>query len=1386
MTAETETAARFLIAAGTARYDDDSLRDLDVARDLDRVTEIFEQRGYKRILADLSLNPTAAQLRSAMEEWLVSDQLKDDDILVIYYAGHGVKAKGGHYLMCADSHHDRLVSTALRAQDLVLMVAEAPKNCHVLIVLDTCYAGAGAGDMAALAGQLTAVRPPAARGLWLLAAARAKDEAIDNAFVDGLSEALRHARAGAHQAFIDLSEITGRINFFLQKSYPHQHANCTMVDALDLPPFFPNPDFVPGLPSDELGVDTIRRMRQERQGHFDPRGRGVEDPAEPGSYFTGRTSALAALISWLSASDHDRRARVITGEPGSGKSALLGRLLQLADGTLDAEAMPHPLPPTGCITMHLHVRRRSLEEITADLTTALGLGTASIVRLLQTLAERDTFFTILIDALDEAGAAGDQTEPVRIAHDLLRPLSVIPGVRLIVGTRRGPIPALGAGVRIIDLDKDEYLGPSDIIDYSTALLLTSDDPSSPSPYRNDPVAGMLVARGIAARAGKSFLVARMAARAVIYGQVVVDVSQPGWQDRLPSESSEAFAAYLSRFGNNERRVRRLLAPLAYAEDEGLPWDRIWAPLATALSGEHCSDDDISWLLEHAGDYVVEAAVGDRSVFRLYHEALADYLRDSRRVVESHSRIAETLLDQVPMVPGGHGRDWKQAHSYTRTNLASHAAAANRIYDLLRDPEFLVYAVPSTLLSALREAAGKEDALTVSIYRSSLDRHRDAEPEVRRQMLALDAARYGEFALARTLSEPLPWVVRWATGSQTSPALQFSLSEQGSNGVRALACVVLDERMAVLTARRDGLVRVWDLATGEQRVTLTGHEGGVSSVACVRSGDRALAVTAGRDGTVRVWDIEQGQQLYVLTGHVGSVRAVTCTTLGDQALAISGGSDGTLRTWDLKSGAQRELLAGHTSWVNAVACTHIDRQAVVASASRDGSLRLWDLETGTQRAVLRGHSGGVYAVACTELDGRSVAVTGGDDRSVRVWDLEEERERSVLTGHTAWIRGAACTVVKGHATAVTVADDGTVRMWDLAEGTQRAVLTGHTTWVLTVDCTTLNGRPLAVTGSDDETVRVWDLVAGAEQTTRPGHAGEVKTVACASREGTRLAISGGTDRVVRVWDLETGTPRGILAGHTGGVNAVATLVLDGHATAVTGATDTSVRVWDLPASEQTAVLTGHVEWVEAVACTTVGDRPVAVSGADDRTVRLWDLANSEERAVLTGHTGGVNAIACTTLKGRSLAITGSSDGTIRIWDLEAAQQRAVLTGHTGWVRTVACATLHGRPVALSGGDDRTTRIWDLETCQQLAVLRGHSQAINAVTFFTMREWPMIATGSDDCTVRIWDAAGQRCHSVLALPYPVFTICHTQPLKLIVGAGWELVVYDPASDFVLGPQ
>jgi hypothetical protein len=61
-------------------------------------------------------------------------------------------------------------------------------------------------------------------------------------------------------------------------------------------------------------------------GHWSPKARGVERDAKRGWYFTGRTQVLYDLAAWLAGGHADGRVRVVSGGPGSGKSAVLARL----------------------------------------------------------------------------------------------------------------------------------------------------------------------------------------------------------------------------------------------------------------------------------------------------------------------------------------------------------------------------------------------------------------------------------------------------------------------------------------------------------------------------------------------------------------------------------------------------------------------------------------------------------------------------------------------------------------------------------------------------------------------------------------------------------------------------------------------------------------------------------------------------------------------------------------------------------------------------------------------------------------------------------------------------------------------------------------------------
>jgi WD40 repeat protein len=91
---------------------------------------------------------------------------------------------------------------------------------------------------------------------------------------------------------------------------------------------------------------------------------------------------------------------------------------------------------------------------------------------------------------------------------------------------------------------------------------------------------------------------------------------------------------------------------------------------------------------------------------------------------------------------------------------------------------------------------------------------------------------------------------------------------------------------------DRAVRVWDLRTGAERVTLRGHRDLVSGIAF--SPDGKHLATSSYDRTVRVWNVATGDG-QVLSGHVGPVWAVAWVR-PDQV--VSGSSDGTVRLWTL--------------------------------------------------------------------------------------------------------------------------------------------------------------------------------------------------------------------------------------------------------------------------------------------------------------------------------------------------------------------------------------------------------------------------------------------------------------------------------------------------------
>jgi WD40 repeat protein len=314
-----------------------------------------------------------------------------------------------------------------------------------------------------------------------------------------------------------------------------------------------------------------------------------------------------------------------------------------------------------------------------------------------------------------------------------------------------------------------------------------------------------------------------------------------------------------------------------------------------------------------------------------------------------------------------------------------------------------------------------------------------------------------------------------------------------------------------------MLQVCDLERGERIRNLVGHSGEIRAVAVTPDGQRA--VSGSDDRTVKVWDLERHQLVRAGERHWLGLWAVTVTP--DGKYAISGSEDRTLKVWDLKRGTVIRTLEGHRGLIMTVAVTPDGQRAV--SGSDDGTVKVWDLQRAEVIRSMRAHEGRVWAVAVTP-DGRRV-VSGLGDGTLKLWDLRRGALIRTLEGHSGEI--AAVVVTPDGRRAVAGCFDGALKVWDLRRGVLIRSLKGHTAVVTSVALAP--GGQQVISGSYDGTLKIWDLTNGEVSRTLSG-LGEINTIAV-TPDGQR-AVLGSTDGMMKVLELHSGTVIATFVGEAG--------------------------------------------------------------------------------------------------------------------------------------------------------------------------------------------------------------------------------------------------------------
>jgi WD40 repeat protein len=277
-----------------------------------------------------------------------------------------------------------------------------------------------------------------------------------------------------------------------------------------------------------------------------------------------------------------------------------------------------------------------------------------------------------------------------------------------------------------------------------------------------------------------------------------------------------------------------------------------------------------------------------------------------------------------------------------------------------------------------------------------------------------------------------------------------------------------------TGGDDGMVKFWDLSTGEPRPYLNASGCAWHSLRFTQNGRMLLA--GGGESNVCIADLAARNEMCIVHDSRGKITLLAY--FDDGKTLVTGDAEGIVSFWH----GTTSQAENRTTWREdkkrrrhpgrnlCLAITPDGKILASAGAADDaGVLRVWDVATDKRLMEWRGHEQGVPTIALSP-DGRTL-VSGSIDKTVKVWDVANGKERFTLAGHTKEVLAIAMS--PDGKTLISGSVDGTVVVWDLVGGRQLATLEGDTASAIYSVAASADGRFVSA-GRVDGTVSFWQL------------------------------------------------------------------------------------------------------------------------------------------------------------------------------------------------------------------------------------------------------------------------------------------------------------------------
>ncbi|MCL4254172.1 MAG: PD40 domain-containing protein, partial [Anaerolineae bacterium] len=514
---------------------------------------------------------------------------------------------------------------------------------------------------------------------------------------------------------------------------------------------------------------------------------------------------------------------------------------------------------------------------------------------------------------------------------------------------------------------------------------------------------------------------------------------------------------------------------------------------------------------------------------------------------------------------------------------------------------------------------------------------------------------------------------------------------------------------------DGIVQVWDVATGEVIHELGEHTHGLRGGVFSPDGKTIFTVPVNDD--VWAWNADTGEWEGIRV--VGITEKITANmVISPTGQTIATNDDKELFIWDATSGSLIHTITTPST----IYYLHYHPQTEhILTAHEDGHVRIWDTRKGDLVADVVASEEAVISVAYAPSG--ELWASAGRDNQIHIWNATGQRIRTIPAHDNNIV---SVNFSPNSSMLISASIDNTVKLWDVATATQVHTISGYGDLFETARYNG-DGTRIAVLLSD--AVSVFDVQTGMSLRTFRGHRNRITSIAYHPTQ--ERIITGGYDNTVRIWDADKGTMLHVLRGHTGAVTDVRYTPSGEHI--VSASADGSLWLWNADTGAPYRYIFIGDDWFIHRAALSPDEQYLAVTMSDgwnQPVLRVWSLISDPPRLV-DDTFSMMYDLAWYPRSPFALSIYGYNGIYIMHMNPDETLS-SVYHSHERYLTDTAFSP-DGQVIAYSGSYGRVY-VLPFENPEATIQLLGHTLTATSVQFSP--DGYHLLTASHDGTLRIW--------------------------------------------------